>query len=898
MIMLRQGAHHAFGVLHNVFNFVLAALCVLIAYVLLRDDLPVPDFVRGRIEREFAARGFTVSFTRAEVDPTAKILVQGLTLAPVRFGGPVISAGRVLLELDRLNVLAGQIDLVSLEAEDLQVICPASISPTGEPEPIVTIAAIRLTHHAGVWRLPGGGGTIGPLHLTARGAYQIPRPAAAAPPVDLNVWLDKFATLAPRVVRELARLDVLDQPRLHLYGTGGGGRPFNLEVAFTAEGWRDARIGEAYAVQARTHVTLGGDQPAPLRLSARVENFWRSDGLSVDAIELVADWLAFPTAQNYLPWQVHATARQVVHPKLTVPTPVLAVFPLAYPLVDIDASAVLEGEPLALTAEADVRTRAGVVELHGSAGRHWLARVSTILGRDVTYYAAIDTPPDFSARAEIASGLEWQRVDFRLTTPALVARKVALDRARVRGAVTRDGLQIDLLEASSGEEAVRGTYSSDFKGRDYRFRLTGAMRPLEIAPWFGGWWQRFWQDYTFAGGAPQFDIDQHGNWLRPEPILLSGSGAADRISYRGVAFDRAITRLFMRPGYLDLFEATLLRPEGRIDGEVQLQFERGTPNPISQAFRFSSNADLVEVAKVFGKGGEDMLAPYRYKIPPATTMVGKVAREGDTYDVQLDIGVNTAEEFRYLDFPLEWLTTRALVHNKQVGLPEIYAGYANGVLNGSADVDNGRLKFTAKLTNADFDRAIKTYTEYTDRNFPTPPEKIEPGSVTRENYGGVLTFGLSAAGPITNLKAFEGEGEVALNGAELYQLKVIGLFSNILGTGLGVLGFTDAVGPFQVRRDKIHFPDLRVTGKSALLEATGDYSLRDGSIDFRVRMKPLDQSAGFITKLFGRIVDPLTKLLFEARLTGTLRNPKNSVAILAPRAPEPEPEPAPPPPPP
>jgi hypothetical protein len=286
-----------------------------------------------------------------------------------------------------------------------------------------------------------------------------------------------------------------------------------------------------------------------------------------------------------------------------------------------------------------------------------------------------------------------------------------------------------------------------------------------------------------------------------------------------------------------------------------------------------------------------MLAPYRYTTPPEVTLVGTVEREESKYDVRLDLGLNTGEEFRYLDFPLSWLTTRVSIHNRHVELPEIYAGYANGVLTGKATADNGQLDFDATLLNTDFDLATKIYSDYVDRNFPTPPETIEPGTIVRENYGGKLTLNLAAKGPITNLKAFDGRGSLELTEAELYQLKVIGIFSDLFGTGLGTFGFTDAKGDFDVRRDRIIFPALRVTGKTARLDASGIYSLADRSIDFRVRMEALRESSGFLTRILGLVVNPLTNLLFEARLTGTLRNPKRSVEFLAPRAQVPQAEP-------
>lgn len=890
-LLVRSALGHTWAVLHTLFNFALLGLVVLLVSVILREDLPVPGFIRSHLERELAARGFVLAVQHVEVDPTATFLAENVSLAPARFGGAVLSAGRVIVEFDRLKLLAGRVELEQLTAEDLRIICPPSLSPSGEAVTLVQIASLQLNQNAGVWRVPGLVGMLGPVEIIARGTFGTgpAREPPAAPP-DVARLLDAFAHYAPRAVRELSRLDALRHARLELQFTGAVGEPVTVDAAFTAAGWRDDRFGTLQGVRAQTHVTLGGDPAsAPVRLSARIEHATHTKFGSLAGVELAAAWLAFPTRENFLPWRVHLAAAHLTHPKGTLTAPVVAVFPLAYPLVEFVASAEFAGETVALSGEADVRSRSGVLDVRGRIGREWLARVSGIVGRDVTYYATIDTPPDFAAHATIGPDLKWRRIDFRLLSPPVEARGVGLDRVRVRGHVTPEIVRLSQLEFSRGTEYARGTYASDFHRRDYRLRLSGALRPASIAPWFGPWWGRLWQDYSFHGPPPTFDVDAHGNWLRPEPILVTGSGRAEQVALKGIAFDAVRTRFFLRPNYVDLFDATIRRPEGRVDGGVRLRFERGNPQPVWQQFAFSSNADLVELARIFGPGGEEMLAPYRYSVPPDVTAIGAVTRQEDGYDVRLDIGLNTGDEFRYRDFPLSWLTTRIVIQNRHIELPEIYAGYAGGVLTGSATVDDGQLTFDARLANADFDQATQIYSEFVERNFPSPPEAEAEGSMVRENYGGKLNLELAATGPISDLKAFTGRGTVALSDAQLYRLRVIGVFSDLLGTGIGTLDFTDAQGPFELRRDVIHFPDLRITGNTARLEAVGDYSLANRTIDFRVRMKPLRESNAFLTKAFGLVVDPLTNLLFEARLTGTLRNPSRSVAFLAPRAPaEPE----------
>ena len=58
---------------HYALNFLLTLVVAGEVYLLLSDDVEIPDFVRTRIENELVARGISATFDRAQEDLTAEL---------------------------------------------------------------------------------------------------------------------------------------------------------------------------------------------------------------------------------------------------------------------------------------------------------------------------------------------------------------------------------------------------------------------------------------------------------------------------------------------------------------------------------------------------------------------------------------------------------------------------------------------------------------------------------------------------------------------------------------------------------------------------------------------------------------------------------------------------------
>ncbi|MES1168367.1 MAG: AsmA-like C-terminal region-containing protein, partial [Oleiharenicola lentus] len=132
--------------------------------------------------------------------------------------------------------------------------------------------------------------------------------------------------------------------------------------------------------------------------------------------------------------------------------------------------------------------------------------------------------------------------------------------------------------------------------------------------------------------------------------------------------------------------------------------------------------------------------------------------------------------------------------------------------------------------------------------------------------------------------SFNGTGNASLTGAELGEVRLFGLLSQVL-SGLS-LSFSslklDAVRTsFTVDNGTAHFPDVKVTGPSAVIDARGNYSFATNALDFNAKFKPYDQPGSLLAAAVGLVMNPLTSIL-ELRLTGPFGDPKWSVDVTAP----------------
>jgi hypothetical protein len=141
--------------------------------------------------------------------------------------------------------------------------------------------------------------------------------------------------------------------------------------------------------------------------------------------------------------------------------------------------------------------------------------------------------------------------------------------------------------------------------------------------------------------------------------------------------------------------------------------------------------------------------------------------------------------------------------------------------------------------------------------------------------GGHLDGELAAQGRYGQPLSFHGDGHFLITGKELGEIHLLGLLSEMLSKTL--LNFTSlrigtAQANFKLDGSKVHFPQVKLVGASASIEAKGDYLLDAKTLDFNARVYPLQESKLALPYGLGLLLSPLSNF-FELKLTGPLEKP-------------------------
>jgi len=193
-----------------------------------------------------------------------------------------------------------------------------------------------------------------------------------------------------------------------------------------------------------------------------------------------------------------------------------------------------------------------------------------------------------------------------------------------------------------------------------------------------------------------------------------------------------------------------------------------------------------------------------------------------------------------------------------------------------------RLGFDFYIENADMVRGIRAVHEYEVARGGIDPQSSPNRELLKRASGGKLQFAVSVNGDPDDLKSFVGSGNLQLAGAELGEVHLFGMLSQLLSSlslNFSSLKLDTLRTSYKVANGTAHFPDVRITGPSALIEGSGDYRLTDRTLDFRAKFRPYEENRNPLTAVIGLVVNPLASIL-DLRLTGPIQKPNWSVSFL------------------
>lgn len=867
----------------------LTLLLGLQVYLAIVREYSVPDWAIRRLETELASRGVRAKIGRNRFEPGGRILLEDVELSTPAFEDPLATVKVVNLRLDPWQLAIGRFEPAELEASGLNLFVPAMLSPTGSAEPVARDFDLALAPSHGLIEIKTLSGWLGNIAVTVHGRIQpidtrrgrrlgteelIGRAVqayvkGARQAAELGPWLAQLNTpqidvaLAPDP-KYIALASVrLSAPAVHLDPQFSHfGEPVDFE-----------------AIRAAAVVPLTGDRSFVVRLSAEIQRV-RSPQAELHAVDLRLPIACDPTALSAKPGDLDASIASVATAAGAIDDVTARIGLASLPRLSAEANARFAGENWTVRGAGDLNARRGDAKIEGRLSPPFFDLISRRAGVDLNALLAFATPPRVAATAEF--GPDWTLIHAsgQFSTGALLAHRVPLDE--VSGKFSLRGTQLEVRDVllRQGENLARGIYSMDTKSNDYRILLTGRLRPVGIAGWFGEWWPHFWSHFDFSAAPPEADVDVLGRWGAPEVSTVFVSVDAKAPEIQTVKFDRVRTTLFIRP---EFYEATEFIAE-HASGAARGRFRRSVDLE-QDAFRWmdftvDSTMDLQEGARIFGRDGLEIVEPFSFGQPPELHLNGRLEgpASGRGEHEHVEIGVKSSGPFVFYGFPLSDLTFNGTWHDGDLDLREVAATFASGRMQGHAKLSgrepNQRLGFDYDLENASLGEAIHTLEVFNAKLHGQPPPQLS--KFQQRLAEGRFGLRMSADGRYRDPLSYVGNGNAELVGAELAEINLLGALSQLLRRS-NVLNFTSlrlttARANFAVNHESLNISELKMTGPTAAVDMKGTYRFDLKQMQFNAKVRPFEEGKTLLANAVGFVLTPLSTV-FELKLTGNLESP-------------------------
>ena len=866
---------------------VLSASLATLIYVLLVKELPVPDFVLRRIETRLAEANLTIRFGHAQLDPSGKILLEDVQLRSRQFDEPLLLARMVYVRRSFWSILSGRPvpDEIRVEGGTLQL--PAILSPSGAAEPMLRDLSTVLRYEGGnVCHIDQLSGRLGKLKLTASGDFATPTGSTSAKTSPKEI-VARFLKAGRNLILKTDRFEAFDEPSLDVRFENRPKEGTLAKCSFTAESgtrpWRTpVDLGQLIAT---TSVQITGRDKQTIRVNLIAKYINYGDKLTAHAVEAVANLEMTVGAFSLQPRDGWVAAKLVKADGEQAFAPILRANLQNWPQVQTEATLTIDGETIDLQADTNLEARNATIGIQGSETPETINRILRRHTPRAAPFFVFSDPVRVVAKATLAKGWQFEKFSGRVWAGRINSHGVEVTSARGQIDIQGTDFLAHDAQVELGKHFAHGSYWMNFATSDYRMLLEGALRPQKIGGWFGGtWWTDFWNErFDFSTNLPHGDVDVRGRWRDSTQTEYFGKAGAEASGVWGGNFDRVEATVFLRPFFTHILDFKGVRAGGSqtLTGSLKRVADFDSHELNRLEFDLTGNIDPETYHGILEGKADDVLSTLQFTAPPQVRAQGKIVGSGKNAITTYTFNGYSNGDLNYYGFPIHTLDVSGQVIGNEITLNDIQFSALGGKGAGKAAVSGSpearRLGFDLYLNNADLPQAIRTIQDYQATHKGTKP--AASATIIKRALGGKVDVALSAQGKVGDMTTFVGTGNAAVTGANLGEVQLFGLLSQVL-SGLSfhfsTLKLDSAHTSFRWENDRLHFPDLKITGPSAAIDAKGDFYFKNNNLDFTAKFKPFEESKSLFTAAIGVVINPITSIL-ELKLNGPLSNPNWSI---------------------
>jgi hypothetical protein len=861
---------------------VLAIILTFQAYIASVREMPVPRFLLNGIEAHLAASGVAVKFGRATFDPTGRVLLEKAQFTLESFAEPVVTADAIYLKLDPWALLARRFEAREVRATGANLFVPAMLSASGRPEKIVEDldASFSIATRGDEFTVDYLNCRLGQICVSAHGQVNVGRVAQSgvqATELPLAEFVaGNYVGLSREFLRVEEQLAGFDKAVVTAILTPSDTRGAIVKAEIFAAGVKmDAPVGvEATRIRAVSRFPLLGGSPLMTSAVASAETLTVAGTVQATGARarirgiLKIDTLAFD------PREAELTAGSVSWSGSTLVAPIARIRPLPSHKVNAEVEALVLGRPVWASGSVDLAAKSADVAFNASLAPEILDPVSAKTGVELRHFADLSVPIAAVGSVRFLPGWKFGDVTAHVDTGPFVAYHVPFDEAR--GNVFFDGAHLKVTHAYGlhGDDFVLGSYEQDFTTQDFRYLLTGRLRPLNISAWFGGdWWGNIFGTFAFPKQPPDANIDVSGRYSKARHFSVYGYATVPGPIVKGIPFDTLRTIIYVNEFAADGLEIAVTEGTGSAEGSFKLSTEptQGTWSGLDMDA--TSGIDPVPLGKLLPDEGAAALSAFSFNRPPSATIHGHF--DGPAAPApqhkQLRTIVRSDTPLHIHGVPFDRASFTVDLNDDVIDVSDVDAGFAGGTVKADAHVAgegaNRRLNFKATLSGASLGLAAEAAAGYVVTGNAGTSTAMQ--TFAKDKSGVRLDLSVNGEGRLGDLASFEGDGNLQIQGSKLGELSLLGGLSKALK--FTELRFTQARATFKIKDAALDFPDLSVLGANSQIRAKGTYSIDKRTLDFSANIYPFMEGKAPL-QLFNALSAPLSALL-RVRLSGSIDKP-------------------------
>lgn len=453
---------------------------------------------------------------------------------------------------------------------------------------------------------------------------------------------------------------------------------------------------------------------------------------------------------------------------------------------------------------------------------------------------------------------------------------------------------------------IGGDVYQNLKDYEYRFLLTGSLRPMAIAHFMEPWWTDVFSDFKFSKGHfPRADISVAGQWGAPEYIYVYGNVVADGGIRNGVEFEKASLDIWVNPSHIAILNLYAANENRTLTGALDWTYpeHKLTRYDINKVFA-KSTLNKRELIAMGGERVKDVVKILDFYNAPQISlklfMPNPATHKNPKDTANLDYfaeGLTKAGKFN-----LQNLKFKAFANGDDIEIRGATFNFGGGEGSGNIDLSKVDAKdcFRAdiKLKNAnqyDFVETLQSLgeTPQEDKNSDVKSVvKSDVKSVAKsdgkkdnsldESYKkGLVSGTVKIEGFTDDAKSIKARGKAQLVNKDLAEIHILGAISrtaSAMSIPLGSFDMTSASSDFEISDGVASFPTLKIEGDTAIITGQARYNFIDDDITAKAIFAPFAAVKIPVFSQIMAIADPILSVV-QISLNGKFDDPQVSLSL-------------------